>query len=134
MLNNINIAGRLTRDPELRYTQNNVPVATFTVAVDRDFKKGDERETDFINVVAFRNNAEFSYKYLSKGSLVIVSGRLQTHKYTDNQGQNRVAYEVVCEHVYFAQSKQRLENGAFGVNVDAGGFEDMDDSDGDLPF
>ena len=87
MLNHISIMGRLTRDPEIRYTPNNIPVASFTLAVDRDFKNGSgEKETDFINCVAWRSTAEFVEKYFSKGRMIVVSGRLQIRKYTDKDG------------------------------------------------
>lgn len=131
MLNNVTLLGRLTRDPELRYTQSQTPVASFTIAVDRDFNKD---ECDFIPCTAWKKTAEFVNRYFKKGELMCMSGRLQTRKYTDKEGQNRVSYEVVCEHVYFAQSKQRLENGTLGVNVDATGFQDMDGDDSSLPF
>ena len=97
MLNNITLFGRLTRDPELRYTQSQKPVASFTVAVDRDFtpKDGGDKQTDFISCVAWSGTAEFVSKHFGKGQLILVNGRLQVREYTDKDGQNRKAYEVV---------------------------------------
>lgn len=105
MLNHIAIQGRLTRDPELRYTPNNIPVATFCVAVDRDY---DRQKTDFINVVAWRQTAEFVDKYFRKGQLIVVSGSLQLRDWTDKRGDKRTVAEVVAEHVYFAATSQIL--------------------------
>lgn len=108
MLNRIVIMGRLTRDPELRYTQSNTPVASFTLAVDRDFsgKDGGEKQTDFIDCVAWRQTGEFVNKYFSKGSMAVVSGRLQSRKWQDNQGNNRTSWEVNADSVYFGESKK----------------------------
>ena len=116
MLNHIVIMGRLTRDPELRYTQSQVPVASFTVAVDRDFsgRDGGERQTDFINCVAWRQSAEFVSKYFHKGSMAVVSGRLQIRQYQDREGNNRTAAEVVSDNVYFGESRRDSENRASG--------------------
>ena len=121
MLNHIVIMGRLTRDPELRYTASQVPVATFTVAVDRDFQSrdGGDRQTDFITCVAWRQTAEFVNKYFHKGSMVIVSGRLQIRQYQDREGNNRTAAEVVADNVYFGESKRDSEsrgNSSYGGN------------------
>ena len=125
-LNNVTIMGRLTRDPELRYTQSNTPVASFTLAVDRDF--GD-KQTDFIDCVAWRGTGEFVDKYFSKGSMAIVSGRLQIRSWTDDNGNKRRSAEVVAEHVYFGESKRREAS----ADISAADFEDLDD-DGELPF
>lgn len=125
-LNNVTIMGRLTRDPELRYTQSNTPVASFTLAVDRDF--GD-KQTDFIDCVAWRGTGEFVDKYFSKGSKAIVSGRLQIRSWTDDNGNKRRSAEVVAEHVYFGESKRREAS----ADISAADFEDLDD-DGELPF
>ncbi len=116
MLNHIVIMGRLTRDPELRYTQSQVPVASFTVAVDRDFsgRDGGERQTDFINCVAWRQSAEFVSKYFRKGSMAVVSGRLQIRQYQDREGNNRTAAEVVSDNVYFGESRRDSDNRASG--------------------
>ena len=103
MLNKVVLMGRLTRDPELKHTQTNTSVTSFTLAVDRSFaRQGEERQTDFIDIVAWRNTAEFMTRYFRKGQLVAVSGRLQTRKWQDNQGNNRTAYEVVADEVFFA--------------------------------
>ena len=109
MLNHIVLMGRLTRDPELRYTGSNVPVASFSIAVDRDFGRGEngEKQTDFINVSAWRQTGEFVSKYFTKGSMIVVSGRLQIRDYTDRDGNRRTAAEVVADNVYFGESKRR---------------------------
>ena len=113
MLNHITIMGRLTRDPELRYTQSQTPVASFTLAVDRDFasRDGGERQTDFIDCVAWRQSAEFVNKYFSKGSMAVVAGRLQIRDWNDRDGNKRRSAEVVVENIYFGESKRR-EDGA----------------------
>lgn len=134
MLNHIVIMGRLTRDVELRYTNNNTPVASFTLAVDRDRKgQNGEKETDFINCVAWRQTGEFVSKYFSKGSMAVVSGRLQLRSYTDRDGNKRTAAEVVADNVYFSETKHgKLEDleGKPGVT-----FTDIDpEEDGELPF
>lgn len=103
MLNKVILMGRLTKEPELRTTQSGVAVASFTLAVDRDYKKD---ETDFINIVAWRNTAEFVSKWFSKGQLVAVSGRLQVRSYEDRDGQKRIATEVVADECFFAESKK----------------------------
>ena len=150
MLNHIDLMGRLTRDPELRYTQSQTPVASFTLAVDRDFSSRDtgERQTDFIDCVAWRSTAEFVSKYFQKGSMAAVSGRLQIRDWTDREGGKRRSAEVVVDNVYFGESKRSREGGgpsggpaprpASGVYSDmpAGGsaFAELDDGDGELPF
>ena len=108
MLNHIVIMGRLTRDPELRKTNSGTPVASFTVAVDRDFssKDGGEKETDFIDCVAWRNTAEFVAKYFTKGRMIVVSGRLQLRDWTDKEGNKRRSAEVVADSCYFGDSKK----------------------------
>lgn len=107
MLNHISIMGHLCGDPQLRRTGNGVPVATFTIACDRDFgSKGQEKETDFIKVVAWRSTAEFVSKYFSKGSMAVASGRLQIRSWTDKEGNKRKTAEVVAENVYFGDSKK----------------------------
>ena len=104
MLNRVVLMGRLTRDPELRYTPANVPVTTITLAVDRDFtRQGAEKETDFIDVVVWRQTAEFVAKWFRKGLLVAVEGRLQSRKWKDEFEQNRVSFEVVADSVHFAE-------------------------------
>ena len=107
MLNHITIMGRLTRDPELRYTQSNVPVASITVAVDRDYTaQGQQRETDFIDCVAWRQGGEFVSKYFVKGQMIVVDGRLQSRKWQDRDGNNRTSWEINCDHTYFGEQKR----------------------------
>ena len=125
MLNHIVIMGRLTRDPELRHTQSGVPVASFRLAVDRDFQSrdGGDRQADFIDVVAWRQTGEFVSKYFAKGRMAVVSGRLQTREWTDKDNNRRTAYEIVAANVYFGDSKrdgdssgssyQRAETGSY---------------------
>ena len=124
MLNHITIMGRLTRDPELRRTGSGIAVASFTVAVDRDFGKNEngEKETDFIDCVAWKHTAEFVSKYASKGRMVAVSGRLQIRGWTDKDGNKRRTAEVVADNVYFGDSKRESDNGgnAFGGNTYGG--------------
>lgn len=145
MLNKIFIMGRLTRDPELRHTQSGTPVASFTLAVDRDFKTQDgEKQTDFIDCVAWRNSAEFVSKYFSKGRMAVVEGRLQIRDWTDRDGNKRRSAEVVADNIYFGDSK-KPENG--GYNRQQGGdyappsdnygdnqFTELEEDDGELPF
>ena len=113
MLNHITIMGRLTRDPELRRTGSGVAVASFTVAVDRDFggRDGGEKETDFIDCVAWRQTGEFVSKYFTKGRMIVVSGRLQIRSWTDKDGNKRRTAEVVADNVYFGDSKRDSDNG-----------------------
>lgn len=147
MLNNIVIMGRLTRDPELRRTGSGVAVTSFTLAVDRDFsaKDGGEKETDFIDCVAWRQAGEFVSKYFSKGRMACVSGRLQIRNWTDKDGNKRRNAEVIVDNVYFADSKSTAENGgmdataaqpaaAFAAAPAANNFTLIDDDDGELPF
>ena len=142
MLNKIFLMGRLTRDPELRRTGSGTAVTSFSLAVDRDFKgQNGEKETDFIDVVAWRNTAEFVSKYFSKGRMAVVEGRLQTRKWQDKEGNNRVSVEVIADNVYFGDSKS--EGGsrpnsttsyaapATGNNND---FAEIGEEDGELPF
>ena len=114
MLNHITIMGRLTRDPELRRTGTGIAVASFTVAVDRDFGKNDngERETDFIDCVAWRQTGEFVSKYFTKGRMAVVSGRLQIRSWTDKDGNKRRTAEVVADNVYFGDSKRDDQGGS----------------------
>ena len=113
MLNHIVIIGRLTRDPELRRTGSGVAVASFTLAVDRDFapKDGGERETDFIDCVAWRQTGEFVSKYFTKGRMAVVSGRLQIRGWTDKDGNKRRSAEIVADNVYFGDSRRDSESG-----------------------
>ena len=117
MLNHITIMGRLTRDPELRRTGTGTAVASFTVAVDRDFggRDGGEKETDFIDCVAWRQTGEFVSKYFTKGRMIVVSGRLQIRSWTDKDGNKRRTAEVVADNCYFGDSKREGDN-AYGGN------------------
>ena len=121
MLNHITIMGRLTRDPELRRTGSGIAVASFTVAVDRDFggRDGGEKETDFIDCVAWRQTGEFVSKYFTKGSMIVVSGRLQIRSWTDKDGNKRRSAEVVADNVYFGESK-RDSSSSYGGNAYGG--------------
>ena len=150
MLNHIVLMGRLTRDPELRRTGSGVPVASFTLAVDRDFgsRDGGEKETDFIDIVAWRNTAEFVSKYFTKGRMAVVSGRLQIRSWTDKEGNKRRTAEVVADNVYFGDSRRDGDTGstysapaapAFGgysapASSPASDFAMLDDDDAQLPF
>lgn len=141
MLNRTILMGRLTRDPEVRHTQQGTAVASFTLAVDRDFKERDGgTATDFIDIVAWRNTAEFVSKYFTKGRMAVVEGRLQIREYKDRDGNKRRTAEVVADNVYFADSKKvdPLEQftAAHPETVaDSGAqFAELADDDGDLPF
>ena len=116
MLNKIILMGRLTRDPELRHTQSGVAVASFTLAVDRDFKDKStgEKSTDFIDVVAWRQTGEFVSKYFTKGRMAVVEGRLQIRDWTDKEGNKRRTAEVVADNVYFGDSRRDGDNGYQG--------------------
>ena len=134
MLNRIILMGRLTRDPELRKTGNGTAVTSFTMAVDRDYKPQDgERETDFIDVVAWRNTAEFVSKYFSKGRMAVVEGRLQIRDWTDKDGNKRRTAEIMAESVYFGDSKRDGCDNPGYAPAPSGGFREIAD-DGDLPF
>ena len=140
MLNHITIMGRLTRDPELRRTGTGVAVTNFTVAVDRDFtgKDSEEKETDFIECVAWRQTGEFVSKYFSKGKLAVVAGRLQIRKWKDKDGNNRSTAEVVADNVYFGGEKEKETSNYTGFipNEIASpqNFEPIADDDAQLPF
>ena len=124
MLNHIDLMGRLCADPELRYTQaTQKPVASFRLAVERDFDK--ERSADFINVAAWNQTAEFVSKYFTKGTVAIVSGRLQIREWTDRNGNKRNEPEIVAEHVYFGESKAKENKSA---------FNDSTEEPEDIPF
>ena len=126
MLNHIVVMGRLTRDPELRYTQAQLPVTSFSLAVDRDFggRDGGEKQTDFIDCVAWRSTAEFVSKYFTKGSMAVVSGRLQMRDWTDREGNKRRNYEIVVDNIYFGESKRSRDEG--GYRQDNGGYRSND--------
>lgn len=140
MLNHIDLMGRLVRDPELRRTQAGKAVASFRVACDRDYApQGGERETDFIDVVAWGNTGEFVSKYFSKGRMAVVSGRLQMRNWTDKDGNKRISAEVVADSVYFGDSKPQGGSAPASVGdsvpVCAGGdFAEITDDDEGLPF
>lgn len=124
MLNHIVIMGRLTKDPELRTTQSGVSVTSFTLAVDRDFKNKDsgEKSTDFIDVVAWRQTAEFVCKYFSKGRMAVAEGRLQIRDWKDRDGNNRRSAEIVADNVYFGDSKSREQEPPEVAHVASDGF------------
>lgn len=139
MLNKIFIMGRLTRDPELRRTQTGTPVASFSLAVDRDFKDKatGERTTDFIDVVSWRNTAEFVSRYFTKGRMAVVEGRLQMRDWTDKDGNKRRSAEVVADQVYFGDAGKKDDapttfGGMSYPNNDD--FQELPDDDGKLPF
>ena len=163
MLNRIIIMGRLARDPELRRTQTGTPVASFRLAVDRDFKDKatGERSTDWIDVVAWRQTAEFVSRYFTKGRMAVVEGRLQMRDWTDKEGNKRTSAEVVADNVYFGDSKRDGDGGGYSSGYGQGGyapagggygaapsapsgfggsdretdqFAELSDDDGDLPF
>ena len=158
MLNHITIMGRLTREPELLTTQSGVSVTSFTVAVDRDFggRDGGERQTDFIDCVAWRSTGEFVSRYFHKGSMIVVSGRLQSRKWQDREGNNRTSWEVTADNVYFGESRRDSDSNradsysgntyssnsgysSYGsapssAPASTGGFTELDDGDGELPF
>ena len=129
MLNTVIMMGRLTRDPVLRYTNSDVPVASFTIAVDRD---GKGAETDFIECVAWRKTAEFVQQYFSKGSLIVVVGRLQIREWTDKDGNKRKTAEVVADRCYFGGGKRTdAEDAAAAEQL---GKQIAEEDDGDIPF
>ena len=160
MLNKIFIMGRLTRDPELRRTQSGTAVTSFSLAVDRDFKsQSGEKETDFIDVVAWRSTAEFVAKYFTKGRMAVVEGRLQIRDWKDREGNNRRSAEVIADNVYFGDSKRdNADGGSFNqsqgyaqsfnqvpqqqpayqapqnVSAAPSDFSMLSDDDPDLPF
>ena len=149
MLNHIVLMGRLTRDPELRRTGSGVAVASFTLAVDRDYAaQGAEKETDFVDIVAWRNTAEFVSKYFTKGRMAVVSGRLQIRNWQDKDGNKRRTAEVVADNVYFGDSKRDNAEGSFNqvppqqpayqapqnVSAAPSDFSMLSDDDPDLPF
>lgn len=142
MLNHITVMGRLTRDPELKFTPAGVAVASFSIAVERDFAEGGEKKTDFIDVVAWRQTGEFVSKYFSKGMMAVVSGRLQIREWQDKEGNKRKNAEIVADNVYFGESKKdsggQTKPAGNPVNVrnddKTGAFSPTGNGDGDLPF
>ena len=160
MLNKAILMGRLTRDPELKYTQGNLPVVQFTIAVERSrAAQGQEKQTDFINVVAWRKTAEFVSKWFTKGMMIIVTGSIQSRKWQDKSGNNRTSIEVVADDVQFGETKRSREansgyQGGYpeayapapqqaqasrtapGFDMPAGNsdFSEISDDDGEVPF
>ena len=140
MFNLVVLTGRLTADPELKTTPNGTSVVSFSIAVDRRYRAGEERQADFINIVAWRSSAEFISKYFKKGSLIGIEGSIQTRRYTDKNGNNRTAFEVVANNVQFVESKRDGTPAASGEpasfsNADVNDFADLGSaSDDDLPF
>lgn len=139
MFNLVVLTGRLTADPELKTTPNGISVTSFSIAVSRRYRSGETAETDFINIVAWRQSAEFVCKYFTKGSMIGIEGSIQTRKYTDKNGNNRTAFEVVANNVQFVESKRDsaapgAEPASFS-NAGANDFAELGDvSDDDLPF
>lgn len=134
MLNKVFMQGRLVADPELRHTPNGVAVASFRIAVDRDFKdKSGERQADFVNVIAWRAIGEFVSKFFSKGRMAIVEGKLQSRNYEDKDGNKRYALEVIADNVYFGDSKKDQEPEK-EPEFQPPQFTEYQDDDGDLPF
>ena len=143
MLNKIILMGRLTRDPELRRTASGTAVTSFSLAVDRDFKsQSGEKGTDFIDIVAWRNTADFVRKYFSKGRMAVVEGRLQIRDWVDKDGGKRRSAEVIADNVYFGDSKRDGDSGTSGgyhtagrpADVSANDFAEIGEEDGELPF
>lgn len=136
MLNTAILMGRLTADPELKTTPNNVTVTSFTIAVDRSYAKaGEARQTDFIDIVAWRSTAEFICKYFRKGQMIALQGSIQTRSYTDSQGIKRKAFEVVADGVHFCggKSEEKTSDTAYAAPQEAPEHIDVTDDD-DLPF
>lgn len=160
MLNHIVIMGRLTREPELRTTQSGIKVAAFTVAVERDYsgRDGGEKQTDFIDCVAWRQTGEFVATYFHKGSMIVVSGRMESRKWQDREGNNRTNWEINADHAYFGESRRQDGGSSYGGAPAApsgnaygapspgyqppprageyqqSSFTELDDDDGELPF
>ena len=143
MFNLVVLTGRLTADPELKTTQTGISVTSFSIAVSRSYRSGEEPQTDFINIVAWRKSAEFVAKYFKKGNMIGIEGSIQTRKYTDKNGNQRTAFEVVANNVQFVESKRDASSApetetalaASYSNAGANDFSDIGDmSDDDLPF
>lgn len=136
-MNNVSLIGRLTADPELRRTQSGLATTRFTVAVDRRFaKQGEERQTDFINIVAWRQTAEFICKYFTKGQRIALTGSIQTGSYTANDGTKRYTFDVVADSVEFTEKKQQNGNYGNNSNININPADDLAEfpDDEDLPF
>ena len=139
MFNLVVLTGRLTADPELKTTPNGISVTTFSIAVNRNYRKGEEQQTDFINIVAWRQSAEFITKYFKKGSMIGIEGSIQTRRYQDKNGNNRTAFEVVANNVQFVESKRDGSTSANNEpasysNADVSDFTEIGGMDDDLPF
>lgn len=141
MFNLVVLTGRLTADPELKTTANGIPVTTFSIAVNRNYRAGEEQQTDFINVVAWRQRAEFITKYFKKGNLIGIEGSIQTRRYQDKNGNNRTAFEVIVNNAQFVESKRdssaspvAASEPASYSNADVSDFSEIGDMDDDLPF
>lgn len=160
MLNKAILMGRLTRDPELKYTQGNLPVVQFTVAVERNrAAQGQEKQTDFINVVAWRKTAEFASKWFTKGVMIIVTGSIQSRSWQDKNGNNRTSVEVVADEIQFGETKKSRESNmgyrggypdayapaqqqatasrpapSFDMPAGDSDFSEISDDDGEVPF
>ena len=136
MFNLFVLTGRLTADPELKTTTNGTNVTTFSIAVERRYRSGEERQTDFISIVAWQKTAEFITKYFKKGNLIGIEGSIQTRRYQDKNGNNRTAFEVIANNVQFVESKREAgAEGASFSNADVNDFAEMDAvDDSDLPF
>ena len=142
MLNHITLMGRIVRDIELRRTNSGKAVASFTVAVDRDFSQGDQKEPDFIDCVAWQKTGEFVDKYFFKGSMIVVAGRLQIRSWNDKDGNKRRTAEVVADNVYFGESRKQDTHTGFVPNdhvpasysAPASDYALLDDDDAQLPF
>ena len=142
MLNHITLMGRIVRDIELRRTNSGKAVASFTVAVDRDFSQGDQKETDFIDCVAWQKTGEFVDKYFYKGSMIVVAGRLQIRSWNDKDGNKRRTAEVVADNVYFGESRKQDTHTGFVPNdhvpasytAPSSDYALLDDDDAQLPF
>ncbi len=139
MINVVVLTGRLTADPELKTTSSGISVCSFSIAVERRYRSGEERQVDFINIVAWRASAEFVSKYFKKGQMIAVEGSLQSRRYTDKDGHNRTAYEVVASNVQFADFKSNSSSGnedaapVFNNSAESD-FVELSGSDDDLPF
>ncbi|MDR2589725.1 MAG: single-stranded DNA-binding protein [Oscillospiraceae bacterium] len=147
MMNQIVLMGRLTRDPELRETPGGTPVASFSLAVDRGFtpKDGGERQTDFIDCIAWQQRAQFVSRYFAKGQMMALTGRLQIRDWTDKEGNKRKKAEVVADNIYFTESKKSRDGSkdsgskddyseAYNTPVESSDFAELDMDDGELPF
>lgn len=135
MFNETRVMGRLTSDPEIRYTQSNQKVASFTLACDREYKGRDGKEiTDFFNCVAWRAKAEFAEKYLRKGRLMLIAGRFENRKWQDRDGNNRVSTELIVEDYYFTGEPKREQQAPPQMEQGQSDFQEITGSDDDLPF